>query len=106
MKIYISGKISGLDQEKAKEKFRVAKGKLQFAFPEAEVIDPMELVPYHPDLTWENYMGKDLEELLSCDAILMLPCWAKSRGARIEYAVAKELGITIMFEEDLMLNKI
>jgi Domain of unknown function (DUF4406) len=96
-RIYISGKISGLDHEVAKMYFKGIEEQLAAAghIP----INPMELVPYSPDLTWEDYMKDDIYALLHCSDILMLDNWQESRGARIEHAVAKEAGIAIHYSK-------
>ncbi len=98
MKFYISGKISGLTQEEAFDKFEKAEEdviKLGYI-----PVNPMKLLPYSPDLEWEDYMDKDLSVLLRCQGIYMLPDWSASRGARIEYVVANEKGIKIIFEDE------
>lgn len=43
-------------------------------------------------IPWEEYIRTDLEALLTCDAIVLLPDWEASRGARLEYRIAAELG--------------
>ena len=43
----------------------------------------------------------NIEVLFCCDAIYMLKDWGMSRGARIEYAIAKELNLKIFFEDEL-----
>jgi hypothetical protein len=48
--------------------------------------------------TWTDYLKTDLQQLLRCDSIYMLRGWRKSKGARLEYYVAKALGYTILFE--------
>jgi|JI10StandDraft_1071094.scaffolds.fasta_scaffold99777_8 hypothetical protein len=97
MKYYISGKISGLSQEEAYDKFEKAEQdviKLGFT-----PVNPMKLIAYDPKLEWEDYMSVDIDSLLRCKGIYLLPDWGSSRGARCEYAIAKELGLDIIFKE-------
>ena len=100
MKIYISGQISGVDYDLAFSKFEKAENKVISELLEIEkVINPMKLHPRLPERKWEYYMSVDLAELMICDAIYMLNCWGQSKGGRVEYAVAKELGLKIFFED-------
>lgn len=65
-----------------------------------EAINPMK----HglPDeSTWEKHMVKDIELLLSCDAIYMMDNWIDSKGASIEYDIANRLGKDIWFESNV-----
>ena len=39
--------------------------------------------------------GMDLEWLAACDAILLLPGWEQSQGARTEYEEAVTVGLVI-----------
>ena len=96
MKIYISGKISGLPIEEVKRKFSNA----------AELLESLNLQPVNPldngldkDSTWAQHMGKYIETLLGCDGILMLCDWKQSRGADIERTIAKKLDMVILYEE-------
>lgn len=45
------------------------------------------------DPTWENWMRLALGKMLTCDEVCLLPGWELSRGATIEYNVARELGM-------------
>jgi len=45
-----------------------------------------------PDAMW---LEGDLELLSRCDAVLLTPDWARSRGATLERAFAEERGIPI-----------
>jgi len=39
--------------------------------------------------------ARDLDALLSCDAVALLPDWSSSRGATAEYTVAKAAGLPV-----------
>lgn len=94
-KIYISGKITGLDYETALSIFNEAEEFLKLAG--YEVVNPMTIEHNH-DKTWESYMKVDLIEMLKCDAVYMLKGWYTSKGARMEFDIAEKLGIQILFE--------
>lgn len=99
MKIYISGKISGLSFHAALVKFCETENMLRDkGF--TDIVNPMKL-HLNTIKTWKEYMITDINALFSCDAIFMQPDWIISRGARIEYAIAKELGLRIIFEEEV-----
>ena len=94
MRIYISGKISGLQLDDVKVRFADAKAFLdEIGF---EAVNPLEKgLP--DDAPWEQHMVKDIELLLSCDAIYMMDNWTESTGAGIEYDIAFRLGKDIWF---------
>lgn len=67
-----------------------------------EVISPAEedikldaLDPENPKALrpFAEYMRRDIELLLKVEAVAFLPGWEKSEGARIEYTVARALGL-------------
>ena len=62
------------------------------------VITPFEIVPDATDMTYEQVMAKDLEVLMTCDIVVFARHWQYSKGCRIEFAVARELGIRVNFE--------
>lgn len=96
-KIYVSGKISGEDYQKAFDKFELREKQLQLIGFEA--VNPMKIHNCEDRTkSWEDYMSEDIPELLKCNAIYMMKCWGQSKGARVEYAIAKELGYKIIFE--------
>ena len=45
--------------------------------------------------SWADYLRKDIELLLRCDRIHLLPGWADSKGARLEHHIAVELGLEV-----------
>lgn len=98
VKIYISGRISGLPIDEARRAFEAAEAMLRGLGLHA--VNPMNIAPEEPGMTWEDYMAKDLPELIRCDAIYMLRNWGQSRGARIEYAVAREKDMLVFFQDE------
>jgi len=95
MKIYISGPITGHPISRAMEWFNTA----EYFLKEQgyEVFNPLSIAS-DSELTWIEYMVYDIGKLFECDGIYMLKGWGHSRGARIEYAIAKEMGLNIMFQ--------
>jgi len=97
-KVYISGKITGLDLEYAKSLFDEAQMYLQNEYG-CTIVNPMVAVPYKEGKTWEQYMLDDINLLFGCDAVFMLKNWEDSRGARVECSIAKEMSKTILFQD-------
>ncbi|MES2287624.1 MAG: DUF4406 domain-containing protein [Bacteroidota bacterium] len=123
MKIYISGKISGRSIEEAKKHFE--DGEKSVSEMPTVLSKPVPINPFKLDHAkayaleaifekekdfpedsktvtiqdiWNAYMDVDLGAVLRCDGIYMLKGWGESKGARIEYSVAKEMGLTIMYQ--------
>lgn len=46
-------------------------------------------------IAWQTWLDMDFEIIRRCDAIYMLPNWEISKGARMELALAQELGLEI-----------
>jgi hypothetical protein len=92
-KIYISGPISnhptGNIELFAAEALKIRQG--------GDIaVNPHEVCAHLPKTSpWDDFMQVCIEELSSCDAILMLPGWQESKGANVEYEKAKEMGIEI-----------
>lgn len=61
-----------------------------------KVFNPAENFGGRKDLPREAYLRLDLAMLAQCDAIAMLPGWEDSRGAKLEYFVASELGCAVI----------
>jgi len=49
---------------------------------------------------WHTYLREDIRLLSSADAIYMMRGWQESKGATLEYHIAKELGFELIYEED------
>ena len=59
------------------------------------VENPAEICP-DPTAKWEDCMRADIAKLVTCDAILLLPGWEKSRGASLEAHIAQSLGLEMV----------
>ena len=93
MKIYIAGKITGMEEE-AERLFQQAEDRLtEMGY---EVVNPMKL-PHDHDKQWLSYMIECLTALKECDAIFMLPNWMDSAGAGIEFTCAIRSKIIFLF---------
>ncbi len=93
LKVYISGPISGLTVDLAKRTFDQQEELLISAG--FIVVNPMNNGLDYAS-SWGEHMRRDIEMLLDCDAIYMLPNWQQSKGARLEYIIAMQLGFAII----------
>ena len=99
-RIYISGKITGLSLADARENFSNAA--FTVWWNGYEPVNPMSdvyLFNKIGKLPWCVYMFFDIILLLQCSGIYMQSNWRDSRGARIEYKIAKFLNYESIFEE-------
>lgn len=94
-KIYISGKISGIE-EQAIELFSNAEKYLQEKG--FETINPMTLNHEH-DKSWHSYMKEDVKAMCDCDEIFMLSNWMDSKGATLEHLIATYLGLKVIYQK-------
>ena len=102
LKIYIAGPMSGhlngnFDAFFAKEKQLVAAGWDVINPAQMDVdngVDPNDLGEYD----YEDCARRDIEVLVTCDAIYMLAGFQFSKGACWERALAKHLGIKRYYE--------
>lgn len=86
-KVFISGKISGLEYNVAYGKFSNAERMLQqmgYA-----TVNPMKICKRN--WCWLRCMIKCLWAIMWCKKVYQLPDWKDSKGARIEYRWAKLL---------------
>ena len=97
-KVYLSGKISGLEKEVYEAQFYRAE---QFykgcGF---DVVNPCRIsdaiLKNNPNAGYEDFMQADLKALADCTHISMLEGWETSNGAKREKAEAQRLGLEIM----------
>lgn len=86
-KVFISGKVSGMEYYVAYQTFANAD---RFLSQQGyKVVNPMKICKKH--WSWLRCMAKCLWAMMFCNKIYQLPNWKESRGARIEYKWAKFL---------------
>ena len=111
-KIYISGKIEGI--ENYREIFLDAEKFLTYDFVDwkdgiAQIVNPATkgiqlqaeyMTRYKKLPTYEEYLANDIRELAdNCTAIFMLNNYKDSKGAKIELDLAKKLKLKIYYED-------
>lgn len=105
--IYISGKMTG--EPNYRNIFSFAKSYCINKYNTTEIINPVDIsdmITYKHAFSEEDsfkeenrkiYLKTDLQYLMNCDSIYMIYNWRKSRGAKLEHTVAKELGLNIIY---------
>lgn len=87
MKVYIIGKVTGMQYQECCEQFEEAH--IQLEGLGHEVVNPTRIVPEGTD--WLDAMKICIRELIGCDAYHRLPNSLSSKGALLEIFVANEL---------------
>lgn len=103
MRVYISGKITGLSEQEYTKNFKKAQARMEMMGH--EVLNPVEqtkaiqnVTPWK--MTYEEMMGHCLIALGSCDAIYLMKNWRDSPGAKYEKDTAVAQGKEIIAETD------
>lgn len=91
-RLYIAGPMSGLPDSNYPA-FNAAAGLLRLAGFEVE--NPAEN-PAPRCGSWLGYMRMSLVQISRSDALVMLPGWEQSKGARAEFRIACDLGLPVM----------
>ncbi len=96
MKIYIAGKISGLNRSKVIQKFEIAQKSL--VAKGHQVFIP-SVLPAYEAVSHEDYMHICYAMIDICDAVYMLSDWQQSKGARMELQYAADHRKEILYED-------
>lgn len=97
-RIYVSGQMSGLPDFGAPAFNKAAADLRASGF---DVVNPAELDAQDTAAkTWAEYMRRDIQELVTCDAIALLPNWIYSRGAKLEKHIADALGMEAIYLQE------
>lgn len=93
MKVYISGPMTGLPDFNYPA-FNAAAARLRHLG--YDVVNPVDIGRELGDgLLWSQYMRPCIAAVLQCDALVLLPGWAESRGAKLERDVALAIGLRV-----------
>lgn len=60
-----------------------------------ELIECANMDPTQLAMHWQTCMRKDITALMTCDRVVMLDGWTKSRGATLEHHIARALGMEV-----------
>lgn len=93
MRVYISGPITGHDDG---NRAAFAKAAAEIVERGHVAVNPHNLPHKHAG-QWLDYMREDIAAMLTCDAVLALPGWEASRGAKIEIQLAVDLGLRVVW---------
>lgn len=97
-RIYLSGPMTGIPCFNYRQFFLAARRLREAGW---YVVNPAETFEGDTELPREVYMRVDVALLTNCGAIAMLRGWKNSRGARLEYLIARELGMDVYDAETL-----
>lgn len=92
MKIYIAGPMRGYPEDNYPLFNEVTAKWRRFGF---EVVNPAENFGGDRSLPWSTYMKQDISQLVTCDAIALLPGYRSSEGARRELLIAQTLDLPV-----------
>ena len=103
-KIYISLPIA-FQEDTVYERNEIAKSYIKNNYKKYDWVSPIDsnniddtALGNHLELNrTAYYMGRDVEQVILCDAILMCPGWENSKGCKCEKFVAETYGKEILY---------
>ena len=97
-KLYLAGPVTGMVDDNRHAFSRWAAYLRHLGW---HVVVPVELPEPLPNATWHDWMRICLPHVLECDVVAMLDGWEDSRGARLEYDVARGIGTPVVRVKDV-----
>lgn len=98
IKVYISGRISGLPMDEVTAKFAQAEAEVKAKG--ATPVNPLNIHTGKGNPEWADHMKADIKAMMDCDALYVLTDWQQSRGAKIEVQLALSLGMQVMYQKE------
>lgn len=93
--VYISGPMTGVPALNFPAFHRAA---ARFRALGHQVVNPAELDTQDTiELSWSDYLRRDIKQLVDCTHIALLPGWQHSRGAQLEKHIADALGMSVVY---------
>ena len=93
-RVYVSLPISGYDLKERREYAQRVEESLGHFY---DTVNPL-MNGVSEDADWKVHMKKDIQDLLSCDAIFMCNGWETSVGCKLEFDVATSCGLEVLYE--------
>lgn len=101
--IYISGPMTGLPDFNREAFFKAERELAKLV--SADFVNPARINGTETEgWKWADYMRVALREMMAADCIYMLEGWEKSKGALLELEVAKQLGMSVMFQQPTLID--
>lgn len=91
-KIYIAGKVTGLERSVVENNFNTLKD--YFTQKGFEVVSPVDIVT-DPETEWKAAMKICIAALVECDLIYLMNNSGRSRGAMLEAVIASNFGLSL-----------
>lgn len=91
MRIYIAGPMTGLPEYNLPAFAKAATALRAVGYTS---IDPGRRGVIE-GYTWSDYLRLALTDLLTCEAVAVLPGWENSNGAKLEVYVSQQLGMPV-----------
>lgn len=95
MRVYIAGPMTGLPEFNFPA-FNAAAAQMRAEGWHVE--NPADHGHVH-GAEWADYLRYDITRLATCEMIMLLPGWSKSKGANLEVTIARQLGMPIKLAE-------
>lgn len=103
-RIYIAGPMRGLPEHNYPAFNGLEDWLWCFGLPGREnlrVLNPASNFEGDTSLPYADYMREDIPQLAACNAIVLLPGWEDSEGARLEVEIARHLSLDFWYASPL-----